>query len=187
MRAVPTRDARPRYARRLILGPHTPEFSTHGAINLQFLLVNGTWQSANDPVAIPFRLSEGTFVERLGWINGSSAGGNIDVGIYDSAWTRLVSTGSTAGSGNTVPQWVDITDTYVPPNTVHYLAISLDNVTANRLRYWQMAGSVLATALCGMQDSATNAHPLPDPLTNMGSPSFVTFIPCVLMACRTAF
>lgn len=190
MKSAPSREMRPRKAQRLILGPHSPEFSTHGLLQLQFTIVSGTWQSANDPVGVPFRLSEGLTIEQLGWVNGSAAGGNIDVGIYNSAWTRLVSTGSTAGSGNSLPQWVDITDTFVPPNVVHYLVIALNNVTANRLRYWNGgsgAGHLQIIELAGMKDSATNSFPLPDPLTGMGAPSFVTFVPHVLMAARSPF
>jgi hypothetical protein len=54
-------------------------------------------------------------------LNGATASGNMDVGIYDYAGTRLVSSGSTAQSGTSAFQDFDITDTLLGPG-IFYLA-----------------------------------------------------------------
>lgn len=155
-----------------VLGLTSPEFAAAGA-SLDPAAASVAWFSANDPCAYPFRLSEPGTVKKLGWVNGTAAGGNVDIGVYSTAWVRLVSTGSTAGSGNSLWQWVDVTDTALAAGK-YYLAMSRDNTTANRCQRWGNALPVGGHTLLGTQDSATNAFPLPDPLTNMGDAATVT-------------
>jgi hypothetical protein len=44
--------------------------------------------------------------QRLWWVNGSAAGGNWDIGLFTINGSKLYAAGSTAGSGNSVPQFV---------------------------------------------------------------------------------
>lgn len=145
---------------------------------------NATWFAANCPVAYPFVVNESVTVAQIGWFNGSAAGGNADIGIYDSSWARIVSSGSTACVTNTVPQFVDITDTTLPRGN-YYLVLAMDNVTANRYLGYSSISSAPILNLCGVQDSATTAFPLPDPLTNMAGAATVTDPPLVFISLRS--
>lgn len=189
MSRVASRDARPRVARRAILNPTSPEFSTAGILAGQVSVISTTWQpAANDPVAFPFRLSAPAIVDQLGICHGSAAGGNFDIGVYSATWVRLVSTGSTGAVTNNVWQFVNVTDTALEALKTYYLVAARDNVTANRQRSYGVAGANLGCAFAGMQDSATDAFPLPDPLTNMAAASSaVTVAPLVAVALRAPF
>ena len=74
-------------------------------------------------------------VRRMWWANGStvSASYNIDAGIYRDAGfqpvARLVSTGSTAQGTASQVQFVDVTDTTLPPG-LYWLAITCSSGSA---------------------------------------------------------
>lgn len=177
----------PKGANRIIT-PGSAEFTLSTLLRMSGALTSaGAWASANDPLALPFCVQDdGLLVDRLGWINGGSPGGNVDVGVYDSSWNRLVSTGSTAGSGATAWQWVNVTDTYLRGGR-YYLVCSRDNTTASRLTYYNHVASATLLALCGLQSSSTDAFPLPDPLTNMGTVATFTRAPVLGIAARAPF
>ena len=186
MRIVPDRVWRDRSpAERIITVAH-PEFSVSTILASAFPgSASSQWFSANDPAAFPFALSEGVIVEQIGWLNGAAAGNNFDLGIYDTSFNRIVSTGSTGGTGNSVWQWANITDTALAPGR-YYLAMAIDGVTANRINnYVAITGGALQFA--GVLDSATDAFPLPNPLTNMAEAATITRIPVIAMATRTPF
>src|SRR5574343_386960 len=65
-------------------------------------LASATWSSANRALYSPFRLGCTINVTDMFVANGSTASGNLDLGIYDERGTRLVSSGSTAQSGTSV-------------------------------------------------------------------------------------
>lgn len=77
----------------------------------------------------PFRIGVPVLVNKIWWLNGGTVAGNIDAGVYDSAGTRLVSTGSTAQSGTNAIQTVDVGDVRIGPG-LFYLAIAGSNSTA---------------------------------------------------------
>lgn len=143
--------------------------------------------AANDPYAFPFRLSECVFVNEFLLANGSAAGGNFDMGIYTSAWARVVSTGSTAATLNNLFEIVNVTDTKLNPGVVYYLVLVRDNATANRQRSFSGSLTTAQNALAGTQDSTTDAFPLPDPLTNMALAAAITQIPIMGFSCRSIF
>lgn len=162
-----------------ILHPWCPEFC--GYERTSFSLASSTWFSANDPLAVGFVLREAATIQRLGTINGSAAGDNWDVGVYDLSWNRLISTGSTTGVGNSAAQYVDVTDTPLMPGR-YWAVMARDTITANR----QMFASTGTTTIpplemCGIFDSATDAFPLPNPLTNMALVTVATRIPIFLI------
>ena len=92
----------------------------------------GAWQTAGSTatawgtqyraVYVPIRVPARVTVLELGWYEGVATG-NIDIGIYDSAGTRLVSAGSTAAGS----AWesVDVSDTIIGPG-LYYAALSSD-------------------------------------------------------------
>jgi len=146
--------------------------------------ISETWFAANCPVAFPFILNESITVYQLGWYNGGSVGDNIDIGIYDTSWNRLVSAGSTAASGaGSSLQFVNVADTLLVPGT-YYLAKALDTITANRSLSYANGFSTATLALAGVMDSSTAAFPLPNPLTNMTLATTVARITMPLMATR---
>lgn len=90
---------------------------------------NVAYASANRAVYIPVLIPQrATFVKAFWW-NGATVAGNVDVGLYDDAWSRIASTGSTAQSGANSLQEVDITDFAVPPGR-YYLAFASSDATA---------------------------------------------------------
>lgn len=168
MRTAPARGGRLLVPSPRILTPASPEFSCEWHAFPQIGLASAAWLSANDPLALPFRLSQPATVTQLGWVNGSAAGDNADIGIYTPAWARLVSAGSTACSGNSAWQWVDVADTTLPAGK-YYLVYVRSSVTANRVIAFNNGSLAGMMVLAGAQESSTDALPLPDPLTNMGT------------------
>ena len=124
---------------------------------------SATWSSVNQALFTPVTLTVPVTVYQLACFNGTAVSGNIDLGIYDSVGTRLVSSGSTAQAGTTAAQVIDITDTNLVPG-VYYLAQAMDNTTGT------IHGSVIGNlmlAACGVVQMAS-AFPLPSTATYAG-------------------
>ncbi len=106
---------------------------------------SGAWPAANRALYIPFIVTMPIIVTQLWCYNGATASGNVDMGLYDRAGTRLVSIGSTAQSGTNVLQAFDITDTTLWPGRF-YIGVAMDNTTgtmfriAGTARLWQAQG-----------------------------------------------
>lgn len=94
---------------------------------------SATWPAANRAIIIPFYLPIRSTLTKIFWVNGSAVSGNCDAGVYDAAYAKLVSSGSTAQSGTSAIQIVDVTDTVLAPGT-YYMALAIDNTTATTLR-----------------------------------------------------
>lgn len=186
MRVVPERRASRRLPQGRVIGLTHPEFATPGVLQINASTASAAWSAANKPFAIEFAVNYACVVRQLGWINGTAAGGGVDMGIYDLAWNRLVSTGAQTGTGNSVFQWIDVTDTALAPGR-YYLAMSRDNTTANRILQWATLASADLMKVLGCFDSATDAYPLPNPLTNMVAAATFTRPPSFWIATRTPF
>jgi hypothetical protein len=139
----------------------------------------GAWPAANRALLVPFEIASPRVVTEIVWYNGSGISGNVDAGIYTTAGGRIVSTGSTAQSGSTAQQVVDITDTLLLPG-VYYMALAMDNGTGTIVR-WQNYGTQQLIA-SGMQQAAT-AFPLPDPVT-LANPA-TNYVPCMALGFQT--
>lgn len=100
---------------------------------------SATWPSANLAIGYPFVLPEPRTALQMWVFNGSAVSGNIDAGIYTAAGAKLVSMGSTAQSGTSTLQLLNITDTVLPANTLLYAWLAVDNTTATITR---LAGGV---------------------------------------------
>lgn len=87
-------------------------------------LASTAWPSANLAIFVPFRLAAPVIVYKMATGSGTTAAGNFDIGIYDSAGNRLVSSGTTA-KGASVEHIIDVTDTVIGPG-LFYLAMSAD-------------------------------------------------------------
>lgn len=185
MRVAPRRSgARPLANERRIIDFYSPEFGIAELARRRDCVFTLTWTAANDPLAFPFRLNEGCTVTRLGWVNGTTlTTSNFDMGIYTSAFARVVSTGSTARAGASAWQFVDVADTPLAPGD-YYLVGAGDTAVANRPGGIQ-AVAAPGLALFGAFDSATDAFPLPDPLTNMALATTFTILPWMCMEVST--
>lgn len=169
-----------------ILFPGSSEFSTGPMISAEPGSASGLWISANDPLALPFVLRTAGVVTQLGWLNGSAAGGGVDLGVYSTSWARLISTGAQTGSGNSAWQWINVTDTPLSAGR-YYLVMARDNTTTNRQFFCGHQALTSLMGLMGCQDSATDAYPLPDPLTNMAPCATFTRVPICGVAMREIY
>jgi hypothetical protein len=105
-----------------------------GANSIGFVpsvFASGTWPQANTAIFIPFALTKAITIVKMFSMNGATASGSIDLGIYDVAGTRLISSGSTAQAGTNTLQEFDITDTQIGPG-LFYMAVA-KNDTAGTL------------------------------------------------------
>lgn len=118
------------------------------------------WPSANRALFVPFRVPYPVVVDKLAWGSGATSGGNVDIGIYDEALNRLVSTGAVARGAN-VGVITDVTDTPLKPG-LYWLAMSVS--TTNTMAVFNSFTNVALARLIGMRQMAA-AHPLPSTAT----------------------
>ena len=108
---------------------------------------------ADRAIFMPFHLVADATVKRIA-IEGT--GSSFDVGIYELDGTRLVSSGSTTGTGS--PQIVDITDTALTAGR-YYMAFA--NTSGSGTDMWAYADDTKPSQnLCGIK-MQTSAFPLP--------------------------
>lgn len=92
----------------------------------------------------PFVIAEPATAVRLSLMNGGTASGNIDLGIYDGGKNRVVNTGTTTQTGTNVVQDVDITDTLLLPGR-YFMAVQFSSSTATLFRTAQTDETLLST------------------------------------------
>lgn len=107
------------------IGAHAVTFDFQGLGQVD----TGTaWPTANRAFFVPFELDGPLDVTKL-WACIDSAAGNLDIGIYDWALTRLVSTGSTAMSGSSALQVITVTATRLGPGQ-YFMALGCSSTSA---------------------------------------------------------
>jgi hypothetical protein len=135
---------------------------------------SAAWPSANRAIFIPLYLSAPFVVATAFWANGGTASGNIDVGVYDVAGTRLGSIGTTAQSGTSTVQSASLALALAPG--VYFLAIAMDNTTGTVRAINIGNTSLLLMEVCGIQQMAS-AFVLPSTATFANPASaFIPFI-----------
>lgn len=109
-------------------------------ISIPVSLATSPWSdAANKLIAFPFWLDVPTTIYKGFAVNGTSPGGNFEIGVLDASFNKLVSSGSVAsGAGGSVPVMADVTDTKLPPG-LYYAAMSHDATTASRYFGWTLA------------------------------------------------
>jgi hypothetical protein len=117
---------------------------------------SATWQTADRAIYVPFTISSPSLIKKMFVYNGATASGNIDIGIYDRSFTKLVSSGEVAQAGINALQEFDIADTLLGPG-LFYMALVFDTTTGTVFRVAPIGG-VLTSLGCAMQ---TSASPLP--------------------------
>lgn len=83
---------------------------------------------ANIGIYVPIEVKAAFSAKKMFCMNGGTAAGNVDIGLYTEAFAKVVSMGPTLQSGTTAIQEFDISDTPVAIGR-YYLAISLSNAT----------------------------------------------------------
>mgnify|MGYP001614663655 CR=1 FL=1 len=89
---------------------------------------SSAWGTANLALYVPFFVTEPLIVVQMFALNAGAVNGNIDVGIYGSTGTRLVSLAPAAASGANTIQTFNITDTTLQPG-LYYMALSNSGTT----------------------------------------------------------
>lgn len=127
-----------------------------------FLWPNSTsatlaWPSQYQAVYVPVAVRSRVVAKKMWFGSGSTGTGNLDIGIYDAAGTRLVSTGSTAKDTTNGVRWLDITDTTLLPG-LYYLALNSDSTTDTYK--WTNSNAAAVTA-AGLLFEAVGSVTLP--------------------------
>lgn len=92
------------------------------------------WPAADRALFMPFTLTNFALVRQFLFYVGATSAGNIDVGIYDSALNRVMSSGLTAMSASTSAiQELNVTDQWIPPGA-YYLAATCTSGTGTCFR-----------------------------------------------------
>jgi hypothetical protein len=118
------------------------------------------WPLTNLALFVPFSVSV-PVIPTKGWAYcGTIAGGNFDIGVYDTAGTRLVSSGATARAASTVVSTATLTATTLFPDRWYYMGMSCDG-TGN---FFSSASAAGIWATLGMVE-ATTAYVLPSSVT----------------------
>lgn len=120
---------------------------------------SSTWLVGSRANFYPFSVYQRTTFASVGWVNGAAVSGNIDVGVYDSAFNRLGSIGSTLQAGTNAVQSAALALTLNPG--LYYLAMVLDNATGTLLRQTPSTLHLAQLGCYGM----SSAFPLPNPAT----------------------
>jgi hypothetical protein len=114
--------------------------------------------TANLAVFIPFWVPEPIVIYKMGWGNGAAVAGNLDCGIYSEAGSKLVSSGSTAASGTSVIQAVDVGDTTLARGR-YYLALASDTSGATQKVIAVLPAAGIGQSLGLLQTAAAFALP----------------------------
>lgn len=131
--------------------------------------------SANAAIFIPFRVQETVVVKKMGWFNGAGVAGNADMGIYNSANTRLVSTGSVAQATVSVWQITDTADQTLNPG-YYWMAFVASTVTTATYQAVAPGAQFLRTLGCYGQASA-----LPLPATSTPAQPPANYLPWIAL------
>lgn len=93
---------------------HITSWHNHGSLGL--FASGGTpataiWPTANKVFYFPFRLTSPVVIVKAFWVNGTTVGDTLDIGIFTSDGAKLISSGNVSqGSVSTVTSF-DLTDT----------------------------------------------------------------------------
>lgn len=137
---------------------------------------SGAWPAANRAILIPVEIAVPRLVKQLAWLNGATASGNVDVGIYDLAGNRIVSGGGVAQTGTQTLQVSNIADTLLLPG-VYFMALAMDGTTGTARRINTISSTWLTVG--GIRQAST-AYPLPSTVT-LAAPASA-FVPLVCLA-----
>ena len=139
----------------------TQTYLSKGILSNQFSLFSGpgaaAWPVANLAIFVPFRIEASVtgIIRLMAATGGLGNSGNIDLGIYDSAGVKIITTGSTVQAASF--QIVTIASTNLTGPGLFYMAMALDNAVGTNHRETSSAQNF---QLCGLAEQTT-AFPLP--------------------------
>lgn len=131
----------------IVISPACPQSIGEAISSVSQSLTAAAWSAANRAYYVPFSVFSPLTVVKMFVVNGGTASGNIDVGIYDAGGARLVSSGSTAQAGTSAVQEFNVTDTILNPG-LYYLACAMDNTTGTVEVWNPSAGIMRAFGVC---------------------------------------
>lgn len=131
---------------------------------------NAVWPTSNLAILVPFVVSYPTLVRSI-VVNIGASSGNLDAGIYDADFTKVVSLGSTASPGTGVREFTALTDTTLMPG-LYYMALAADNTTITFNRGAPLAQIVQAAGAVQM----AAAFPLPTTITPAAASAYLPLI-----------
>ena len=140
-----------------------------------------TW-TANLAVYVPVFLPWPYTVNRVFWVNGSTVGSNVNMGVFTKAGRILYETGSTAQSAVNVAQYVTPSTRFVLPQGEYYFGLTCDGTT-NRLCGAGLA--VISLAHMGVLQQASN-FALSDPAV-FAFPTVAAFPQCGVTRTSSGF
>lgn len=141
-----------------VICSHSPESfgSSQRTITSVASGASSAWPAANRAIYVPFALAAPYGVQRVWWVNGTTANVNVDCGVYTVGGTRLGAIGSTAQSGTSVLQSAALA-LYLLPGS-YYMALLLSATTGHTFR---TSPAVANQQLLGMAQQAVGATALP--------------------------
>jgi len=123
------------------------------------------------PVSIPFAYP----VRRIWWVNGSVATGNQDFAIYNEEFVRFFRTEPKAQSGNSLPQYIDVTDFWLPAGR-WYFFLSNDSATTTTRAFGNTEVKTQEGRMGGLVQQASVANApekgTPEAWASEGLPNF---------------
>lgn len=140
---------------------------------------SGAYPASNRAIYIPFRIEIDITVAKLFCLNGATASGNIDMGIYRGNGERVITTDSIAQVGTNVIQEFGIADTKLAPGS-YYLAVAMDNTTGTLFRV--QTGNLQQLRPTGVAQQAA-AFALPSSFTLAAIAS--NYLPIIGLTTRT--
>lgn len=127
---------------------------------------SAVWPAANRAIVVPLALPFDYSIARAYVVNGAAVSGNFDIGIYDTTFARLGSTGATAQSGTNTVQFATLALDLVAGS--YYMALAFDNGVGTTFRISAVVVQWLNDV--GMLQQAS-AYPLPNPLPSPAVPA----------------
>lgn len=157
--------------------PTSPEALPELAYHQTGAPASTAWPAANRAIFVPFLVYQPLVVVKMMISNGSTAAGNVDVGVYDDQGNLLVSSGSTAQSGTGALQTFDITDTLLLPG-LYYMAQAASTTSHTNVAWAPLA-------LPGCMGIAQMASALPLPATATFATATSSYVPGIAVTTRT--
>lgn len=112
--------------------------------------------TANSSLYTPVHMPWVYPVRRVFWMNGATVAGNCDFGIYTPDGAKIYSTGTTAMSGASAPQFVTVGTPFSLTPGLYYFGFATDSATASFGGYSTTTGR---SKMAGILQQAT--YPLP--------------------------
>lgn len=123
---------------------------------------SAAWSTTNRIVYVPFVLNRAVTVYQLFWLNGATVGtDNLQAGVYDGSFNRLIAGTSTLSAGASACQFDNITDTVLGPGR-YYMALWANGTTATvwRSNNYATNGYIYyETNASGLPTTGTPANP----------------------------